>query len=628
MRKTLFLLLMFLVSITSAEAQKQFSLVLNAPFCIYAEPIHKDLKPEPVPICMLPKGTSVTVLGHSWHKDFLQVTLGDGSLGYIPTLAVAFSEAIIHNERGGSEWKQGTYRLQSINGWDGLNPEKLVFHHENGKVFTFAKSSDYFPNKRYKEALKRIKYGDFFERNGIEYYMPDRDDKVLRLRLKDGELPLSLIGCSKSYIDELLSPAFGYAGPSVSEYKGFVYGFYENLIWPMFEEVRKNYWGAGVIIYFDHELVAVHMEKMSWHFDFKPDYSTLRVSTTPSENYSPTIASTIQQAKGKPQYRQSAPLTERYVAMKGGTGIKLKALYIFENHLGITNRWAIIGILLGALLIMQVIAYYIVRYFYKGPNRHIGTIGFLVVLPFTLYALFYVSRFYIIVAIIAFVVLWGFSFYTSLALSANAETDRCDNCRKWLAPFKYTQFSSGGVIQHKNYKSHELSAEMIHNETRPPSVSSDINIKLGLGALMSRSSSNSSIGGVNRHTETRAWNFKTTVKVFRSDIVKLKCPHCGHVWEVSFTLEQEEPGPILYTEHSDAKDSWRETERIEWRRNDNGELVHEESNEHSRSSSRSYSGPKRYDIARYNRYLKRYLNGDGSALNEYEREAFGNYWGD
>ena len=79
MRKICLLLFALFVGTTAAEAQKQFSLVLNAPFCIYAEPIHQDLKPEPVPMCMLPKGTAVTVLGHSWHKEFLQVTLGDGN---------------------------------------------------------------------------------------------------------------------------------------------------------------------------------------------------------------------------------------------------------------------------------------------------------------------------------------------------------------------------------------------------------------------------------------------------------------------------------------------------------------------------------------------------------------------
>lgn len=627
MRKTLLLILVFLFGVVSAEAQKQFSLVLDAPFCIYAEPSHEDIKSDPIPMCMLPKGTPVTVLGHSWDQYFLQVTLSDGSLGYIPTLAVAFSEATILVKYEGTPWQKGEYVLQSIKGWDGFKPQKMVFRHDSGKVFTFAQSNNFLQNKRYKESLERMNYGDFLERNGIEYYKPDRDDKVLRLRLKDGELPLSLIGCSKSYIDELLSPAFGYAGPSVSEYKGYVYGFYENLIWPM-AEIKKHLWGAGVIIYFDHELVAVHMEKMPWTYDFQPDYSTLRVSTTPSESYSSDIAATIKKAKGAPRYRQAAPLTERYVAMGGGAGLKLKAFYIFENHLGITNRWAIIGLLLGSLFLVQVVAYYIVKWLYKGSNKHIGTIGFIVVLPYTLYALFYVSRFYIIVAIIAFIILFGFSFYTTLALSVNAETNRCDHCRKWLAPFEYDLVPSVGVTQRTNNRNGNKCAQMILNEALPPTVSNEINIKLGWGAMVSRSNSRSSFGDVSHTTETRAWNFKTTVKIFWSYRVKLKCPHCGHTWDVRFSEHREVPGPILYTVYSDSRDSWKETERIEWRRNDNGELVYEESNDVSRSRSRSYSGPRVYDVERYNRYLKRFLNGDGSALSEYEREAFGNYLGD
>ena len=625
MRKICLLLFALLAGMTSAEAQKQFSLVLNAPFCIYAEPIHQDLKPEPVPICMLPKGTSVTVLGHSWHKEFLQVTLGDGSLGYIPTMAIALSEARIYSKYGGDGWVKGTYHLQSIGAWDGFQPKKLVFRHDNGRTYTFAKSSNFLQNERYKKVLGRIEYGDFFERNGLEYYMSDRDDRVLRLAMKDGELPLALIGCSKSYIDELLSPAFGYAGPSVSEYKGYVYGFYENLIWPM-PEVRDGFWGAGVIIYFDQELVAVHMEKMPWTFDFESDYSTLRVSTKPSESYAPEIATAIRKAKGKPRYRKAAPLTERYVALEGGAGLKLKALYIFENHLGITNRWAIIGWLLGTLFVVQFFAYYLVRWFYKGPNKYIGWIGFLIVLPFTIYALIYVSRFYIIVAIIAFIFVVSFSLYASLALSTNAETDRCDRCRRWLGPFKYDLLSTG--VRQRPVKRGKPAARMIYNEVRPPFISGEAKIKLGWGRLMSRSGSSSVSGGVQHTTETRAWNFKTRVKIVVPYRVKLECPCCGHVWEHSLSSEYEEPGPILYTIYSDSRDKWTETERIQWRTTDTGELVYEESHDHARSRSHSYSGPRSYDIARYNHYLKRYFKGERSALEEYEREAFGDYWGD
>lgn len=627
MRKSLLLLVALLVGICSAEAQKQFSLLINAPFCIYAEPHAKEITPPaPVPMCMLPKGTPVTVLGHSWQKDFVQVTLNDGSLGYIPTLAIALPEAHIYNKYGGSNWAQGTYRLQSISGWEGLRPRKLIFRHENGKSYTFAKSEDYFPNLRYKEALERITYGDFFERNGIAYYMEDRDDKVLRLGLKEGQLPLSLIGCSKSYIDELLSPAFGYAGPSVSEFNGYVYAFYENLIWPM-PEVKKNFWGAGVIIYFNHDLVAVYMEKMPWTFDFKPDYSTLRASTTPSEGYSPEIASALAKARIKQfRYRKAAPLVEQYAAPKGGQAIKHKALYLFENHLGITNRWAIIGILLVVLLVVQVVAYYLVRWFYKGSNERIGLIGFLIVLPFTLYALIYIARFHILVAIIAFFVLLGVSFYASIFLSVGAETDRCEKCHKWLEPFNYILLSSVGVMHQKPKRG--LSAEMIHSEARSPIVSTDINIKLGLGHLMSRASARGTYGGVSHSAEARAWNFKTTVKVTWPYRVKLRCPYCGHTWEVRLSQQTEEPGPVLYSVYGDRQAQWNERERIEWRRGPNGELVHSEEHDRARSSSSSFSGPKRYDTERYNRYLRRFLNGDHGALSAYEREAFGNYWGD
>ena len=115
---------------------------------------------------------------------------------------------------------------------------------------------------------------------------------------------------------------------------------------------------------------------------------------------------------------------------------------------------------------------------------------------------------------------------------------------------------------------------------------------------------------------------------FDTGVQKMKCPYCGYTWKVQRSSETEEPGPVLYSVYSDSDARWTETERTEWRRSSNGELVHSESHDHARSSSHSYSGPKRYDTERYNRYLKRFLNGDRGALSEYEREAFGNYWGD
>ena len=626
MRRTLCILLALFVGLVSAEAQQRFTTLINAPFCIYAEPGHeKIVPPRPVPMCMLPKGTPVTVLGHSWWKHFVQVTLNDGSLGYIPTLAIAFPDVHIVGQYGSGNWTQGTYRLQSIGGWDGFQPKKLTFLHDNGRTYTFAPSDNILKSMQYKQALERLAYGDFFERHGIEYYNPDRDDKVLRLRLKEDELPLSLIGCSKSFIDKLISPAFGFAGPSVSEYKDYVYGFYENLIWPM-PEVRKNLWGAGVIIYFDRELIAVHMEKMPWTYDFKPDYSTLRASTTPSESYSPETAALIERAKGAPRYRQAAPLTERYVALQGGAAVKLKMLYIFENHFGITNRWAIIGWLLGLVLVVQVVVYYLVRWFYKGPNRHLGTVALLAASPFTIYALIYVSRFYIIVAIIAFLFLIGFSLYASMVLESYAETDRCDRCRKWLASFEYHLLGTH-VQQVSTDKGDKLAARLIFSEALPPVASKDFDIKLGWGALLSRSGSSSSVGDVQRSTDSRVWNYKTITKIIWPYRATLKCPHCGHTWNINLTRSTEEPGPIAYALYTDTRDQWTDHERIEWRRGDNGELIHSEDNSRSRSSTNS-SSVRSFDTERYNIYLKRFLNGDHDALREYEREWFGNYWGD
>ena len=93
-KRAFFLLFVIAFSLLnlSAMAQVSMRLVIDAPFCLYAEEGHSDIKTEPIASCMLPKGTTVEVLGRSWDYHFVQVSLSDGSLGYVPTIALAFNE--------------------------------------------------------------------------------------------------------------------------------------------------------------------------------------------------------------------------------------------------------------------------------------------------------------------------------------------------------------------------------------------------------------------------------------------------------------------------------------------------------------------------------------------------------
>ena len=626
---SLLILALSLMSLT-AKAQVSLRLVVDAPFCLYAEEPYKEMMCDPVTYCTLPKGTMVEILGHSWRNHFVQVSLSDGSLGYIPTLAVAFSDVSV--TINGGEWvdsstglRGGVYKLHSIEGWKDFQPKAFTLKNEKGKSFRFASSSNILVMSKYTKVLEMFGYGDFFERNMIPYYKEDRDDKVIRMSLKDGELPMTLLGCSKSYIDNLLSPPLGYAGPSVSEYDGYVYGFYENVIWPMFEEVRDNFWGAGILIYYDKELTAVHMEKMPWTFDFKPVHTKLRAPKQPVQEIAATAVDDLAKAKRKPRYKEAAPLVETYSAPEGMQSTVIDMMYIFENKFGITNRWAILGILLAVLLVIQVFAYIIVRKFYTGPNKYIGVVTFLFVLPFLVYAMIYVGRFYIIDAIIALFMVMGCSLYGSIFLSVDADENRCDRCRSWLGTLKYN-FKGGVVNQERGKSDGKPSAIMVSATSLVPSVSSPSS-KLGWGTLLSRSSNSAVVDGV-RHTESsREWNFRTTVTISWNSTMRLKCPKCGHEWNCNAGYSEEVPGPIFYTVYSDSSSEWKETETIQWVRRSDGTVVHEESHDIDRSSSSSSVLSRQYDLKIYNIYLNRYINGDKSALYEYERLRLGHYDG-
>ena len=609
----------------SAIAQVSMRLVIDAPFCLYAEEGHSDIKTEPIASCMLPKGTTVEVLGRSWDYHFVQVSLSDGSLGYVPTIAFAFNEVSLKPKNAFTGLREGeTYKLHSISSWEGIKPRAMTFRGANGRLYKFANNSQGIREFEYQNAYQSIQYGEFFERYALPYYMEDRDDTVLRLSLKNGELPMTLIGCSKSYIDEVLTSPLGYAGPSVSEYNGYVYAFYENVIWPEFE-IRDDLWGAGMIIFYDYDLTAVYMKKMPWTFDFEPDYTKLRTPKQAVKEVAATIADDIEKSKRRSKYKAAEPLVEKYAAPDGVTSTLIDMMYIFENKLGINNRWAILGILIAALLVIQLLAYILVRKFYRGPNKYIGLVAFLIVLPFMVYAMIYVARFYIIVAILAFICIFSFSLYASIFLTIDADEKRCNKCRSWLGSLQF-EFASSGVVQTSLFSNGKKSAIIVSSQSPNPSTS-EPKIKLGWGAFMDRSESNAIKDGVAHTYYTRAWNYKTEVEITWTYRMMLKCPKCGYMWEYSTTQTEQVPGPIQFVVYEDDTSRWvdRTTTRII--RKSDGTVVHEDTEEKNRSNTSSRVRYRKTDVDRYNIYLRRYINGDKGALREYENTYFGEYWG-
>lgn len=575
------------------------------------------------PLFTLPKGLVVKVIGCDYDA-LLRVELPDGSLGFIPTVAVAGSEVTFQldadkNEYKGTSvakvWPKGTYVLERIGRVEymrkldakmSLSPEYYEFKHEGGQRF---KATEQQLTTAGGHLIHRLLSWDgpaifekFFANHPeiVRYYEHNKQ----HFKLKGGELPTTFLGCSRSYIESVLGEPYCYAGYAISPYKEYTFACHTNLAWDI--EQKKDWDDSGVMIYYDKNQIAVHMAKVpiDFYYDdfFTKLYTPRKARVQPDPEISNRIAASPQ--RGTYHYGvNSVEHVEQYTRPSGIYPLWAKMIYLFENELNITNRWAIFGLL---LLLCFVISLLICVGVSKLPFSNGVLQGLIVVLhiPLMLFVIIYLSRFYILAAILAILFALAIPNLCMIWTSGRMDANRCDRCRNWLKK---------PIVVREEYGKIQVS---------DPSITLGTGIRLG----SSRSTEYRDGKRVDYHNVGR--QFKTTVWLKTPIMQTLRCPHCGYEWCYTHDDYEETIGPLCYNDSTKSTASWRETEitKEQIRNRDTGEILHEEEKgrrEVNRSSSGPNSGSNYFDYDRYKPYLHRYINGDKGALHEYQQRYYG-----
>lgn len=640
MKKHLLSLLILLLCMSHNfiySQEKMLILIDNTPFAPIDKLYNENTKYNTVekltadwPTYSLPKGLEVDVIGYDYDA-VLRVELPDGSVGYIPTVAVAFPEVAFSNEadidystnefNSQRVYPAGEYVLESIGKWEymkkldqtfSVRPQHYVFKHESGKRFTITHDEISTMGGDLKARFIKWDGPAIFDRFFANH--PDIEGEyelaALPFKLKDDELPTHLIGYSRSYIESVLGEPYFYVGYSVSQYNGYTFSCHTNVAWDIPDSKKRD--DAGLVIYYDKNQIAVYMEKSPLDYNYDETYTHLYLPSRPMAEVVPGIADNIAASKrnGKPAYRADREVhDELYTEPAGIDKYWIKLMYLFEYEFGIFNRWAIIGILFGVTLVWSIIITLIVRYCLPFSNRTLKIIAIVLNLPVAILAILYISRFYIIIALFAGIMLVGFDIFFAGMLSEEIDENRCSKCRAWL---------NNPIVLHR---------EEGRISTSYPSLT------LNTGIVVDTSSGTDYIDGVKRSYSGVARNFLSTVRLSWPVIKTLKCPHCGHVWKYTSYDSEEVPGPIIYTSDTKSTDSWKETEITKRQLINTGtsEVLYEEE-VGRRTVNRTKSGPghhsSRYNADLYNPYLRRYVNGDRKALTEYVNKYYGRYWGD
>lgn len=573
------------------------------------------------PLFTLPKGLVVKVIGCDYDA-LLRVELPDGSLGFIPTVAVAGSEVSFRldadkNEYKGMSvakvWPKGSYVLERIGRIEymkkldakvSLSPEYYEFKHEGGQRFRATET--HFSTGH---LIYRLLSWDgpaifekFFANHPaiVRYYEPIKQ----HFKLKNGELPTTFLGCSRSYIESVLGEPYCYAGYAISPYKEYTFSCHTNVAWDI--ESSEDRDDSGLMIYYDKNQIAVHMAKVPIDFYYDDFFTKLYTPRKAVMQPDPEIAKRIAASPQRGSYHYGVNSTEHvehYTKARGCYPLWAKMIYLFENELNITNRWAIFGLLLAFSFVVSLLICLAIS---KLPfsNGALQGITLVAHIPLVLFVVIYLSRFYILAAILAILCVLAVPFACMVMVFDRMSATRCDHCRKWLNDPKVVREEYGKI------------------QVSDPSITLGTGIRLG----SSRSTEYRDGRRIDYHNVGR--QFKTTVTLTTPITQTLRCPHCGYEWRYTRQENETAIGPLCYTDSSSSTVSWRETEitKEQIKNRNTGEVLHEEETgrrEVNRSASGPSSGHNYYDYDRYKPYLHRYINGDRGALYEYERRYYG-----
>lgn len=501
----------------AASAQVKLPVVLDkVPFFI-TNSTNRYTSAEPL-LYYITKGTEVTVYGYMWwHEETeLHVELADGSMGFIPTIAVAFNKDIYY-EATPTEY----YRLVGVGDWidkDGnpsLVPSFYKYKDQNGRIQKKEKDWSY-----YDESRKRMMHGalvNFYDKYpSLLQRSPILQDEPLMLELKDGELPLTYLGCSRTYIESILGRSLGYAGPQLADNNGYSYAFYDKVIWKVADRMD-----AGLIIIYDKDMRAIGMKKypLDWTYGherqllYTPFAPVADIDTVGMKGFDFHGIRTVKGENSSKSFEAPSEATTPPLY----DSIRIKSMYIFENLLGVRNRWVIFAILVAlSWFISSVVQHIIVRLRLSCSDMCQYILHTILVIPVIVFALIYAARFRPIVMLIAWVLIICSMFPTYLKDKLNY--NRCRKCHQWIEPI---------VVERREGR---------------PSVVSRPNIQIGLGVLIE------SQGG------ERVWNYNTSIKIKRDVCELVKCPLCGEIMEHNRCVEEKIIGPeVLVVYDRDGK---------------------------------------------------------------------------
>ena len=563
------------------------------------------------------RGTKVVAMGYDSYDGLLRVKLPDESIGYMPTISFALGCTFNHVKEY-TQYPPGQYRLigvgtmqylQAIDQYIPVQPDNYYIQHEDGSRYTIPTNS-----LTHIEGELRFTGWDgpsifegFYNQHPNIHEIPDRNDRCVNFKLKEGELPTGYIGCSRSYIESVLGEPYSYAGVGISQYKGYTFSCHNNVAWDT--PVNKKNDAAGLIIYYDENQRAVYMEKkpIAWYFD--DIFTKLLVPTHPIDTIQADIAGKIAQSEGRRVYyynSQAQPVQEIYSAPHTLDRLYIGAMYFVENTLGIKNMWLIALVMIAVQYILMIPAYCAKQAKDKIPGWILRIVILLLTVPFTIYCIAYITRLHFILACLAALFILGPALLIIIDVFASTQMYRCAKCKTW----------------HKKFN--VLHAEELDRYFTSPQIDFDTQRE-----VFSKRSSGYS-GGTWVSTSDRGYNYKTTVNFVKRMRYRYQCPNCHHEWVENGESSRPLPGPICFTGHISTKQEWKETEVTKTRYMLDGTVIHEE--EDSRDVTRSSSGgssSRRFDIERYNQYLRRYQREkDIKILYKYESEFYGNYFGE
>ena len=620
------LLLSFLIGVNACAAKAQDTLQVitdYAPLVLFNKvntsksgyQTPEELKKE-WHIYAVRRGTQVVALGYDSNEALLRVKLPDGSIGYMPTVSFALGYTFNHTKEFG-EYPTGQYTLIGASGMQYMNtidqtppvhPDSYYIQHESGAKYAIPTNGliKVDGQLRFTGWDGASIFEGFFNQHPEIHEIPDRDEKSVNFKLKDGELPIGYIGCSRSYIESVLGEPYSYAGPAISQFKGYTFSCHNNVAWDT--SVSKGNDASGLIIYYDENLHAIYMEKkpISWYYE--DIFTKLITPANPIESIQTDIAEKIAQSEDSRGYYynySAQPVQEAYAAPGMMEQLYISAIYFVENTLGIKNMWLIALVMIVLEYILMIPAYLLKKTKGKIPSWILRILIILLTVPFTVYTIAYVSRLHFILAALAILFILGPPLLIITDVFATTQKFKCSKCKTW----------------HKHFI--ELEAKELERYFSSPEIRYDTQRE-----VFSKRSGGYS-GEVWVSTSDRGYNYKTTINLIRRMRYSYRCPNCGHEWLQFGRATSPLPGPICFTGHVSTKHEWKETEVKKTRYKVDGTVIHEEEEKKDiTQSSSGSSGIRRFDIDRYNEYVRRYQREkDIKILYDYEFEFFGKYFG-